>query len=340
MFVFATPINTNLPIRRIGSAAIILFGAASACAQPSQSPSNLQSGVLFEETITTFRFDPQVRIQINAPIKRRPNARTRLVVYALPNGNTIEMTAGRRMTDGLDWHYDIQHIAAQIRFLRDRVRQFDWVVAYVEAEGLSWPRWCSTHAPAGEKIFNLLQTIRKRVDPDAHIDLASHSGGGSLIFRIIESETNIPAWIDRIVFLDSTYNYADEKRHGDKLLDWLNDGDNRALCAVAYDDRDVRYKGKLIVGPTGGTYRKTRQMLARLEQHLAFEQSESQRFHRYRAINGRVDIILLNNPKLKILHTVMVEKNGLIHALTTGAPDEGVAEFFGSRAYERWIQEQ
>jgi len=41
-----------------------------------------------------------------------------LILYALPNGNTIEQTKGRRVAEGLDWHFGIQHIAAQTRYLR------------------------------------------------------------------------------------------------------------------------------------------------------------------------------------------------------------------------------
>src|SRR3954469_25253623 len=39
-----------------------------------------------------------------------PHRPTLIIFYALPNGNTIEQTIGCRLRDGLDWHFDIQHI--------------------------------------------------------------------------------------------------------------------------------------------------------------------------------------------------------------------------------------
>ena len=52
-----------------------------------------------------------------------------LVVYALPNGNTLEQTLGRKLRNGDDWHFDIQHIAAQTRFLRGAIADRALVVA-------------------------------------------------------------------------------------------------------------------------------------------------------------------------------------------------------------------
>jgi hypothetical protein len=49
---------------------------------------------------------------------------------------------------------------------------------------------------------------------------------------------------------------------------------------------------------------------------------------------------LKENPERKILHTVQVERNGFIHALVTGTPNENRGyEYYGERAYARWIQE-
>ena len=52
-----------------------------------------------------------------------PKRPTRLVIYATPNGNTIEQTLGCATADGLDWHFDIQHVAAQVRKLRERLAE-------------------------------------------------------------------------------------------------------------------------------------------------------------------------------------------------------------------------
>src|SRR3990172_3228307 len=74
----------------------------------------------FEEQAFTVALEPAGRIHVNAPLPHAdgPARATRIIVYALPNGNTIEQTLGCRMAEGLDWHYDIQHVAAQIRLLR------------------------------------------------------------------------------------------------------------------------------------------------------------------------------------------------------------------------------
>ena len=97
----------------------------------------------FAETGFTETAEPDVRLHVNAPLDEhgKPARGTRLIVFALPNGNTIEQTLGCKMTEGLDWHYDIQHIAAQMRLLRTLVPDERIVLVCVEAPGLSWPNW-------------------------------------------------------------------------------------------------------------------------------------------------------------------------------------------------------
>src|SRR5690242_21458574 len=56
-----------------------------------------------------------VRVVMIAPGDFDPKRPTQLIVYATPNGNSIEQTLGSARTDTTDWHFDIQHIAAQIR---------------------------------------------------------------------------------------------------------------------------------------------------------------------------------------------------------------------------------
>ena len=65
--------------------------------------------------------DPDARIYVNAPLDAdgKPAHATRLVIFALPNGNTIEWTLGSKMAEGMDWHYDIQHVLAQVRAYRE-----------------------------------------------------------------------------------------------------------------------------------------------------------------------------------------------------------------------------
>ena len=74
----------------------------------------------FAEQFFTSVEESRVRVHVNVPLvdgEPLPRA-TRLIIYALPNGNTIEQTLGCRLANGVDWHYDIQHVAAQVRLLR------------------------------------------------------------------------------------------------------------------------------------------------------------------------------------------------------------------------------
>jgi hypothetical protein len=64
-----------------------------------------------------------------------------LVFFALPNGNSIEWTKGKRLADGDDWHYDIQHIAAQTLYLRSIMTDMNVIVVYMANELKSWPAW-------------------------------------------------------------------------------------------------------------------------------------------------------------------------------------------------------
>ncbi len=296
----------------------------------------------FEEQVKTYTFDPDVTVHINAPSAAAfdPLKPTRLVIYALPNGNTIAQTIGRQPGPDLDWHFLIQHIGAQTRLLRDVIDDQNLVVAYVEAGGRSWPSWRHTHTDSGRHIAALIDSIRNPFpDKTTTVELAGHSGGGSLIFGFIDHVETIPPWIRRIVFLDANYGFSEEQKHGRKLIRWLQAAPDDALGIFAYDDRNVELNGKRIVGPTGGTYRQTHRMLERLRKDLDVAHTPHPRGDHYQALGGRLDVIILSNPDNKILHTVMVEKNGFAYAMTFATPRAGQAgRFFGPAAYEQWIQ--
>jgi hypothetical protein len=70
----------------------------------------------FRERTEELRFDPGVRVVINSPADFDAMKPVRLVLYAVPAGNTIgnHTAASRRMTTGTS----IQHIGAQTRWLR------------------------------------------------------------------------------------------------------------------------------------------------------------------------------------------------------------------------------
>jgi hypothetical protein len=301
-----------------------------------------EAGPRFGEQVRSYAFEPDVLVHINAPgvDSFRADRPVRVVIFALPNGNTTAQTIGRRMEPGLDWHFDIQHIGAQIRRLREVMTDANIVVVYLEAKGRSWPRWRQTHADGGAVLVRLIDSLHEAFrGRKVTVALTGHSGGGSLIFGYVNQVERIPDWIDRIVFLDANYGYDDELGHGEKLLTWLRADPEHHLGVIAYDDRRVRIDGKLVVGPTGGTFRKTQRMVERLGRDVELKHTQTDRYERFTGLGGRIELTLVNNPDDAILHTVLVEKNGLIHGLTFDTPWEARAgEFMADRAYDRWIQ--
>lgn len=294
------------------------------------------------EQVKAIEFLPEVRIQINAPAEEKfvPTWPTSIILYALPNGNTIEQTAGRRMSEGLDWHFNIQHIAAQTRRLREITQEENIVIVYLEAAGKSWPQWRRKFADSNELIARIVDTVKNEFRPfHPTVILTGHSGGGSFIFGLLNGVETVPEYVTRISFLDSNYGYDDSIRHGDKLIEWLRRHPNHVLSVIAYDDRNITLNGKRVVGPDGGTFRATHRMLDRFQKeiHLSFRQDST--IQRYSGMNNQIEFLVHANPDTLILHTILVEKNGFLHAMTSGSPQEVDAGiFFGPSAYEKWIQ--
>jgi hypothetical protein len=293
----------------------------------------------FNECITSFTIDPEIRVLINAPGTNSACASNRvlLVFYALPNGNTIEQTIGKVPGQGDDWHYDIQHIGAQTRFLRSVLRDKSIVVVYIENNLQGWPAWRKKY---GDK---LIPGVVSRVKDlfamnDIQVVLNSHSGGGSFIFGYINAVERIPDDIVRIVFLDSTYAYDRKLGHQDKLVHWLRMDSNRYLCVTAYNDAAGLLNGKPFVSATGGTWGKSHALQHDLSDAFSFTSRTNGNFERFSALGGRVQFILRDNPERKILHTTQVELNGFIHSIVSGTTNENRGyEYFGERAYSKWI---
>lgn len=323
-----------------------LVALAVGCAPRAVELPGFERSPYFDEQVRTFAFDPGITVRINAPapVAYRPARPTSLVIYALPNGNTIAQTVGCQEAAGRDWHCYIQHIGAQTRYLRQVLRDRNLVVAYVEVAGLNWGAWRAAHPDSGPRIVALVDAIRAPFPPErTAVSLTAHSGGGSLIFGYINEVAALPDWLERIVCLDANYRYGDADDQAEKLVAWLQrsaaDGaPPHYLGIVAYDDRNIEVNGKKVVGPQGGTYRKTRAMAQRIGQLAALTVVDAPDRTCWTGFGGRLDFTLFKNPDNKILHTVLVQRNGFIHALTFGTAQAGGARLFAEPAYMTWVQ--
>jgi len=320
---------------------ILLLSSKILLAQDYNAFEKFTESKNFGERILNLRFDPEVIVHINTPSKEsfNPNKKTLLILYALPNGNTIEWTIGKKLKPGDNWYFDIQHIGAQTRFLREHYKDANIVVAYLITDGKSWPAWRrereNSHLVIGSLVDSLIDLFKPL---DIKIALSGHSGGGGFIFGFLNSVEKIPNNIERITFLDSNYGYEDTLNHGSKIAEWLNESNEHNLSVIAYDDRDVKINKKNIVSPTGGTYYRSKKMKERLEKDFEFTDESDTSFTRYTSLNRRVQFHLKENPNEEIFHTVLVERNGFIQSILSGTEYESKNyQFWGERCYEKWI---
>ncbi|MCX6137092.1 MAG: T9SS type A sorting domain-containing protein [Ignavibacteriales bacterium] len=298
----------------------------------------------FNEQVLTYVYTPTVRVHINAPSRESfdPAKPTALAFFALPNGNTIEMTVGRKLNPGDDWHYDIQHIGAQTRFIRSKVSEYNFVTIYLEANApsvrLSWGTWNSTYSNHAALVKSLVDSVTAMFAAyQPFVVLSSHSGGGGFEFSYLDAVTAIPNEVKRIAFLDSDYNYTNT--YGQKLRDWVNAGSDHYLSVLAYNDSIALLDGVPIVSATGGTWYRTRVMAAYLSNYYSFTIDSNATFITHTALGGRIKIILKQNPAKAILHTVQVELNGFVQTMLSGTQYEGGGyTYYGSRAYSSLIQ--
>lgn len=300
-----------------------------------------QASEPFHEQVRWSRLDNGVRVFLNAPAELGAKPRT-LVLFATPNGNTIEHTLACSPAKDRDWHFDIQHVAAQTRMLRDLDSSRDYVLAVVQAPKLSWPSFRREQNDANAIIRDLVATLVKDVAAE-RVVLTCHSGGGSFLFGYLDSwdaRDAPPKNLERIVFLDANYSYSDNDGHGDKLLKWLKADLTNRLVVIAYDDREIMLNGKKVVGPDGGTYRASQRMFSRFRRDTELNESEASPFRHTTGLDGQLQFFVHPNPENKILHAALVgEMNGLLHALTLGTERESQwGQFGGPRAYSKWIQ--
>jgi hypothetical protein len=243
------------------------------------------------------------------------------------------------MKEGDDWHFDNQHIAAQSRFVRTLDKKNNYIVVYLMAAQKSWPTWKRTIENSKVKIKNIVDSLAERfIEYHPKIILNGHSGGGSFIFGYLDAVDKIPNNIERIAFLDSDYGYEDSL-HTKKIVSWLNDSKQNKLVVLAYNDSLVIYNGKPLVSPTGSTWYRSRLMQRKLSTSFKFSTTADTSFINHEALNGRIKIILKENPRGLIYHTVQVEKNGFIFSLLSATKFDKRKYFtyFGERVYEKFI---
>ena len=258
------------------------------------------------------------------------------IIYALPNGNSIEWTMGKQKDDTDDWHYHIQYLDAQINWLRDNTPE-RYIIAYLEAPQLSWPAWKADHEDHAQMIHDLFDRLSK-LYPQARVMLNSHSGGGSLINGLIETQGAIPTWVKRIGFIDSNYGYNSEI--GLKLQSWLDKDAYNRLSVFAYNDSVALYEGKPFVSATGGTWFRSKMMLFDLGEKREFkEKNLYEEITEYRTVDNQVLMLLKENPKREIFHTEQVELNGIIHSILFGTESEDLGyQYFGDHCYDKYIK--
>ena len=312
------------------------------CATAEVQLPGFQTSPYYDEQVVTFKWNPEMRIHINAPSADLfdPNKPVGLALFALPNGNTIEQTVGKVLEEGDDWHYDIQHIGAQTRFLRQKIEDYNLVTVYLEAEQKSWPTWKSQHTNYAVLVKSVVEYLKSYFkDYQPFVVLTGHSGGGRFIFSFMDAFANIPGYVDRICFLDSDYGY--DNTYGLKMIQWLNASTDHYLSILAYNDSVALYNGEPIVSPTGGTWYRTRMMQKYFTNFYTFTTEEDDEFIRHVALDGRIKILLKKNPERLILHTVQVERNGFIHTMLTGTPLESDGyEYYGDRIYSDLVQSE
>ncbi|OFY39227.1 MAG: hypothetical protein A2X18_04195 [Bacteroidetes bacterium GWF2_40_14] len=306
-----------------------------------------------EESFELTDLIPESRIVVNCPKKELINSRlpTKIVFFALPNGNTIEQTAGKLTTPADDWHFDIQHIAAQTRFLMENDTKHNYIVVYLQASMKAWTSHAAKYPESPKLYTHLVDTVCSIIAAwyvplrKQEVILSSHSGGGRFLFNYINGSEKIPSMVRGIVFIDSSYGYEDSL-HADKLADWVKSSKRNTLAVFSYIDTTVVLNGKRIVSSNGGTgYRSKMMSEALINRGVKLRSSQDTTFCRFVGKGGReikgakVQILIKENPTGKIYHTVLVERNGFIHSLLIGSPlEEKGYRFWGERAYSTFIE--
>jgi hypothetical protein len=291
----------------------------------------------FSQQLQSFMMRDSVMVTIDRPSAFKKNKPSIVIFYALPNGNSTAWTMGKKMQPGDDWHYDIQHIAAQTSFIRQQLRKTNIVVIYLENNYKSWPRWKQVH-PFTTRIPHIIDSLSGLIPGKKKaIYLNGHSGGGSFIFGYIASFEKIPSIIKRISFLDSDYGY--DSSYYPKFKQWLRETPGSALNVFAYNDSVALYNGKPFVSATGGTWWRSHLLLRHIQADFPVTQLRNDSLIVYKSNDERIQFYFKTNPDRKIFHTTQVELNGFIHSILCGTKyDSKKYVYYDKRAYGDLVQ--
>ena len=302
---------------------LLLFACVMAKGQAVHS---LQRFMMFGDVIIT----------IDAPLQQ-DKRESLIILYALPNGNTTEQTMGKKMTEGDDWHFDIQHIKAQTKFLRQELPDKNIIVIYLENSYKSWPQWKTKHPEYIGETQHMVDTILSLLSGKKSLYLNGHSGGGRFIFNYLDGVKAIPSFVKNISFLDSNYGY--DSTYLQKFTQWLKQNNDVHLNVFAYNDSVALLNGKRFVSDTGGTWYRSGLMLRHLQKDFVFSKLQDDSLIVYQSTDKKIRFYLKTNPDRKIFHTQQVELNGFIHSILIGTKREGKKYmYFGERAYQRFVE--
>lgn len=291
-----------------------------------------------KDSIISFLAKDSVRVTIDIPSGFSKRKASIITFFALPNGNTTEQTMGKKIKEGEDWHFDIQHIRAQTKFVRRQLVNRNFIVIYLENNYRSWPAWKQRHPDFAVSIPHIIDSLgRLMPGKRKEVYLNGHSGGGSFIFGYIAAVKEIPSFIKRISFLDSDYGY--DSSYYLKFKNWLNHVKGAALNVFAYNDSVALYNGKPFVSATGGTWYRSHLFLQQLQADFSFQKIRDDSLVVYKSADERVQFFFKTNPDRKIFHTVQVELNGFIHSILCGtAYDSKGYNYYSGRAYSELIE--
>ena len=294
-------------------------------------------GQVANEKIDSFYLENGIKFTIDRPLDFNKKRNTVIVFYALPNGNTTEQTMGKKIEAGDDWHYDIQHIRAQTKFLRREMKRSNLFVIYLENVYKSWPVWKQKNSNYRLVIPRLIDSLTELIEADNKVVyLNGHSGGGSFIFGYLDGVQKIPDLVKRISFIDSDYGY--DSSYYTKISSWLQRDSKAYLNVFAYNDSIALFNGKSIVSPKGGTWYKSHLLLHHLESEFKFKKKTTDSLIIYVSQSKQVQFFFKVSIDRGIYHTQQVELNGFIHSILCGTKNDSRRyTYYGERIYKNLI---